>query len=177
MTARYFDLFVYFANWGSRRLSIRLPKRFLDAAGLKRFIGVSQSMAVRTAGENLIIDVFRDEIEIEDHDGDPLLRAEVRRRCRVPASPVEDWQARRSAGEQRAIVDRLLSDVCRDWKDSVIVNEYIIGTQSGKEIADKYDISEDLVYQRARRLRVRLMKWLNERGITSADSLLTGIAK
>jgi hypothetical protein len=56
------------------------------------------------------------------------------------------------------------------------VNEYIIGSQSGKEIADKYSMSEDLVYQRARRLRVRLIKWLNERGITSADALLTGLA-
>jgi RNA polymerase sigma-70 factor, ECF subfamily len=99
-------------------------------------------------------------------------------------SPVDMARAREPspeaqlvAGEQREIVDRLLGDVCRDWKDSVIVNEYIIGTQSGKEIAEKYDISEDLVYQRARRLRVRLMKWLNERGITSADSLLTGISK
>ena len=78
--------------------------------------------------------------------------------------------------EQREIVDGLLTDVCRDWKDSVIVNEYIIGNQSGKEISEKYDISEDLVYQRARRLRVRLIKWLNERGITSAESLLTGTA-
>jgi predicted DNA-binding protein YlxM (UPF0122 family) len=73
-------------------------------------------------------------------------------------------------------VDDLLSDVCRDWKDSVIVNEYIIGNQSGKEIADKYNMSEDLVYQRARRLKVRLIKWLNERGITSAHALLSGVA-
>jgi len=80
------------------------------------------------------------------------------------------------AREQRQIVDSLLADVCRDWKDSVIVNEYIIGAQSGKEIAEKYDISEDLVYQRARRLRVRLVKWLAERGVTSAHSLLTGSA-
>jgi len=79
--------------------------------------------------------------------------------------------------ERREIVDRLLEEVCRDWKDSVIVNEYIIGAQSGKEISEKYEISEDLVYQRARRLRVRLIKWLNERGITSADSLLGSGAK
>jgi len=84
-------------------------------------------------------------------------------------------EAQLVARERSRIVDGLLEDVCRDWKDSVIVNEYIIGSQSGKEISAKYDISEDLVYQRARRLRVRLMKWLNERGITSADSLLTGI--
>lgn len=85
-------------------------------------------------------------------------------------------EAQLVAREQREIVDSLLADVCRDWKDSVIVNEYIIGNQSGKEIAEKYEISEDLVYQRARRLRVRLVKWLNERGITSAHSLLTELA-
>jgi len=98
-------------------------------------------------------------------------------------SPVETAPSREPspeaqlvAREQRDIVDSLLGDVCRDWKDSVIVNEYIIGNQSGKDIAEKYDMSEDLVYQRARRLRVRLIKWLNERGITSAHSLLTGLA-
>ena len=76
--------------------------------------------------------------------------------------------------EQSEIVEQLLADVCRDWKDSAIVNEYMIGEQSAKEIADKYDLSEDVVYQRARRLRVRLMKWLAERGITSAEQLLGG---
>ncbi|HXG91973.1 MAG TPA: sigma-70 family RNA polymerase sigma factor [Blastocatellia bacterium] len=76
--------------------------------------------------------------------------------------------------EQREIVDRLLADVCKDWKDSVIVNEYIIGNQNAKEIAERYQMTEDLVYQRARRLRVRLMKWLKERGITSADALFGG---
>jgi hypothetical protein len=39
-------------------------------------------------------------------------------------------------------------------------------------------MTEDVVYQRARRLRVRLMKWLKERGITSAAQLLgAGAAK
>jgi len=79
--------------------------------------------------------------------------------------------------ERREIVDRLLADVCRDWKDSVIVNEYIINNQGAKEIGEKYNMSEDLVYQRARRLRVRLTKWLAERGITSAEALLGGRIK
>lgn len=85
-------------------------------------------------------------------------------------------EAQLIARERREIVDGLLEEVCRDWKDSVIVNEYIIGNRSGKEISDKYGMSEDLVYQRARRLKVRLMNWLNERGITSAEYLLTGTA-
>ena len=83
-------------------------------------------------------------------------------------------EAAAASREQNEIVEQLLADVCRDWKDSAIVNEYMIGEQSAKEIADKYDLSEDVVYQRARRLRVRLMKWLAERGITSAAQLLGG---
>jgi len=73
--------------------------------------------------------------------------------------------------EQRSIVARLLADVCQDWKDSVIINEYVIGGRAAKEVAEKYQISEDLVYQRARRLRVRLLKWLSEHGIHSSAQL------
>jgi RNA polymerase sigma-70 factor (ECF subfamily) len=83
-------------------------------------------------------------------------------------------EAAAASREQNELVEQLLADVCRDWKDSAIVNEYMIGEQSAKEIADKYNLSEDVVYQRARRLRVRLMKWLAERGITSAAQLLGG---
>jgi hypothetical protein len=35
-------------------------------------------------------------------------------------------------------------------------------------------MSEDVVYQRARRLKVRLMKWMADRGITSSETLLGG---
>lgn len=73
--------------------------------------------------------------------------------------------------ERRRIINGLLAEVCKDWKDSVIISDYIIGARSGKEVSEKYAMSEDLVYQRARRLKVRLIKWLEARGITSADQL------
>jgi len=95
----------------------------------------------------------------------------------VAVSPQPSPEALAVTAQQREIVEQLLADVCRDWKDGVIVNEYIIGTQNAKEISEKYDISEDLVYQRARRLRVRLMKWLTDRGITSSEALLGGTHK
>jgi len=76
--------------------------------------------------------------------------------------------------EQRRVVNRLLGDVCRDWKDSIIVNEYMIGGMGAKEISEKYGISEDLIYQRAKRLRTRFVKWLTDHGITSAQQLLSG---
>lgn len=95
---------------------------------------------------------------------------------RAPASGPSP-EARVLNREQREILNRLLADVCRDWTDSVIVNEYIIGNKGAKEIAAKYAITEDLIYQRARRLRVRLMNWLAEHGITSAGQLLSSGAR
>lgn len=74
--------------------------------------------------------------------------------------------------QKRELVDNLLEDVCRDWKDSVIVNEYIINNLGAKDISEKYEMSEDVVYQRARRLKVRLMKWMADHGITSSETLL-----
>ena len=32
---RYFDAFVYVANWGTHRLMFRIPRRFLDVAAAK----------------------------------------------------------------------------------------------------------------------------------------------
>jgi hypothetical protein len=217
LVARYFDLFLYFANFGSRQLSIRLPGRLLDSKGLKRFTGGNDSVMVRTAGDNVIVDVILYDIEAEYddrgdrwldalaplrddildgdlrafyliwlmavesgeapddaieplpgigplkpsheafaqffyidsdlvraaaeaapahsvaepsrqaiakaidgltktekaayllrlYDGDPALRAQLRRRCRTPVAPVGDQQPRRTAGELRAIAERL----------------------------------------------------------------------
>jgi hypothetical protein len=69
LMARYFDLFLYLANWGSRRFSIRLPKRLLDTAAVERFLGSVSCVTVRTVKENLIVDIFRDEIETGEQDG------------------------------------------------------------------------------------------------------------
>jgi RNA polymerase sigma factor (sigma-70 family) len=90
------------------------------------------------------------------------------------AAPDPSPETQAALGEQRLILARLLGDVCRDWKDSIIVNEYIINGAGAKQVADKYGMTEDLVYQRARRLKVRLLKWLSDRGITSADQFLSG---
>ena len=79
--------------------------------------------------------------------------------------------------EQRQIVDQLLGDVCRDWKDSVIVSDYIILGRQATEIAAEFGMSEDLVYQRAHRLKERLKKWLDAHGFASADAVLGGAKK
>ena len=64
---RWFDLHLYLANWGSRRLMIRLP----DADGRSAISSTpssERSIAPRytVVGENLILDIVLDEVEFED---------------------------------------------------------------------------------------------------------------
>jgi hypothetical protein len=65
---RWFDLHLYLANWGSRRLMIRLPTRLVDRHLLDAFLGEVDCAELSVSGENLILDIVRDEVEFEDWD-------------------------------------------------------------------------------------------------------------
>ncbi|MDO9461984.1 MAG: hypothetical protein Q7N95_17945 [Alphaproteobacteria bacterium] len=64
---RWFDLHLYLANWRARRLMIRLPKRLADQQRLKAFLCKTDCAVLRASGENLILDIAQDEVEL---DGD-----------------------------------------------------------------------------------------------------------
>ena len=63
---RWFDLHLYLANWGSRRLMIRLPKRLINRRLLDRLVRQADCVEVRVAGANLILDISRDEVEADE---------------------------------------------------------------------------------------------------------------
>lgn len=63
---QWFDLHLYLANWGTRRLMMRLPKRFLNRADIDDFLREIDWVKVWTSGNNLIIDICRDEVEPDD---------------------------------------------------------------------------------------------------------------
>ena len=74
---RWFDLHLYLANWHTRRLMIRVPKRFVNMADMDRFVGEIDWVEVWTSGDNLIVDIQRDEVEVDDDwdDGSGRLAA------------------------------------------------------------------------------------------------------
>ena len=83
---RWFDLHLYLANWGTRRLMIRLPQRLVARPRLDRFLRCVDFVRIREAGDNLIVDILQDDDEpdytYEDDDTDGLaamapLRADV----------------------------------------------------------------------------------------------------
>jgi hypothetical protein len=65
---RWFDLHLYLANWGSRRLMIRLPARMVDHPLLDGFLREVDCAELKVAGDNLILDIGRDEVDSEDRD-------------------------------------------------------------------------------------------------------------
>lgn len=64
---RWFDLHLYLANWGTRRLMMRLPKRYVDRSRLDAFLLDVDWVKVWARGDVLFIDMERDEVE-PDYD-------------------------------------------------------------------------------------------------------------
>ena len=61
---RYFDAFLYLANWGTRRLMLRFPRRLLDPKTAAAFC-VGDSASIRTSGDYVLLS-FESQIEDED---------------------------------------------------------------------------------------------------------------
>ena len=65
--AKYFDAFVYMANWGTHRLMLRLPGSLLPQESIERYCAGS-TLSARAIGKHLILD-FRSDMEGGDGDG------------------------------------------------------------------------------------------------------------
>jgi hypothetical protein len=65
---KYFDAFVYFANWGTHELRFRLPKASMDV-GLAERYSLSEHANLRLAGEHAILTLWS-ELEEGDWEGD-----------------------------------------------------------------------------------------------------------
>ena len=65
---RWFDLHLYLANWGTRRVMIRLPQRLVARSHLDRFLRCVDLVRVRESGDNLIVDVHSDDDDTDYSD-------------------------------------------------------------------------------------------------------------
>ncbi|KUM27428.1 hypothetical protein AU467_17305 [Mesorhizobium loti] len=63
----WFDLHLYFANWGTRRLMMRLPARFLKREDADPFLRQVDWVELWASGDDLIVDIHREEAEAEDY--------------------------------------------------------------------------------------------------------------
>jgi hypothetical protein len=63
---RWFDLHLYLANWGTRRLMMRLPAQMVDVDQIDTFLSDIDFVQHWVSGDNLIVDINRSEMEIDD---------------------------------------------------------------------------------------------------------------
>ena len=61
---KYFDAFVYVANWGTREFHLRLPQELVDVKHLKSILP-GKAASVRSAGQFVIVS-FESEVESDD---------------------------------------------------------------------------------------------------------------
>ncbi len=63
---QYFDAFLYFANWGSRRFMLRLPKKLLDPQTAASYCA-DQNFSCRQKDDHIVLSF---ESELEDYEWD-----------------------------------------------------------------------------------------------------------
>ena len=66
LLARYFDVFLYLANWNSRRLALRLPGRLIDMAELRRYGIADEIVTIERRGDHVVVDIGVEEVRTED---------------------------------------------------------------------------------------------------------------
>jgi hypothetical protein len=67
---RWFDLHLYYVDFGSRRLMMRFPKRLVQRKTLDRFLRRVACASIEEHGDNLILDFFQEELETDDYEDD-----------------------------------------------------------------------------------------------------------
>ena len=92
LMARYFDAHLYYANWGSRRLMLRLPKQRVELKTLRPYFTKSRSARLKVVGDDVLLDLGSDSEAPEEDVESPgslaalaPLRAELMRGDLRPA--------------------------------------------------------------------------------------------
>jgi hypothetical protein len=134
---RYFDLFLYLANWGSRRFALRMPRHLLDLEVLDGFQLDDEVASLTVAGGHVIVDIHRDEVDAEDWvDGSGWLSALAPLRAEV------------LAGDLRLFVLLWLLQVENGWTpDEAVMPAPGLGPLTGPlaALAEFLDVDGDLL--------------------------------
>jgi hypothetical protein len=77
LVERYFDAHLYFANWGTHRLMLRLPATRIDVGALEPFFVDEGAVRVTRGDEYVVLEMTSDTEEPEYDEGTPSTLAEL----------------------------------------------------------------------------------------------------
>jgi hypothetical protein len=86
MLERYFDAYLYLANWGTRQLMFRLPRGVLDSETVGQYLCTDTASLIETSS-HLILNLYIDQEEADDYWDEPggQLAAMVQARSELAA--------------------------------------------------------------------------------------------
>jgi hypothetical protein len=73
---KYYDVMVYYANWGTRRFMMRVPVDLVDVNRVRRYCA-GNSATMRKAGTNVILDFTANEEDYSDWEEDGQWTSEI----------------------------------------------------------------------------------------------------
>ena len=139
MVERYFDAFLYLANWGTRQVMFRLPRGVLDPETAGQYCGTDTAWLTET-GRHLILGLSADQEEPDDYWDEPggQLAAMVQARSEL------------AAGDLRLLylawLLALQSDEVDDEDTEPPVPAGLGNLSAGLQaVADFFEIDEDLI--------------------------------
>src|SRR5579863_9754776 len=175
MVERYFDAFLYLANWGTRRLMLRLPRGVLDAETAQQYCDTDTASVIET-DSHLILSLYVGQEEPDDYWEEPggQLAAMVQARSEL------------AAGDLRLLYLAWLLALQSDEVDDEATEPPVpagLGDLSAslQAIADFLKIDEDLIaVAAAMSLSVEepagLAEWIASLPTEEKDELLTRTA-
>ena len=138
MVKRYFDAFLYLANWGTRQVMFRLPRGVLDPETARQYCGTDTASLIET-DSHLILNLYVDQEEADDYWDEPggQLAAMVQARSEL------------AAGDLRLLYLAWLLALQSDFADEETeppvpagLRDLSAGLQA---IVDFFEIDEDLI--------------------------------
>jgi hypothetical protein len=175
---RYFDAFLYFANWGSRRLMLRLPRDVADAKVLGQYLYTDVASVIETA-EYVIISLSVDPEDSLDDWTEPASQVAALGRVRSDLA----------AGDLRLAYLAWLLAIQWDEVDEEDVEPPVpagLGRLNGplRAIADFLSIDEDLLAEAATASpalkkaddRVAIAGWIADLPDAEKNALLNRVA-
>ena len=139
MVKRYFDAFLYLANWGTRQVMFRLPRGMLDPETARQYCYTDTASLMET-DSHLILNLYIDQEEADDYWDEPggQLAAMVQARSEL------------AAGDLRLLYLAWLLALQSDFADDEEVEPPVppgLGDLSAglQAVVDFFEIDEDLI--------------------------------
>jgi hypothetical protein len=139
MVTRYFDAFLYLANWGTRQLMFRVPRGMLDPETARQYCRTDTASLMET-DRHLILNLYIDQEEADDYWDEPggQLAAMVQARSEL------------AAGDLRLLYLAWLLALQSDFADDEEMEPPVpagLGDLSAglQAVVDFFEIDEDLI--------------------------------